>query len=138
MTQLRSIALVMESEIDVEPFLRMAETSPGVTLHRFRSGEEALRILRDAPEGAPNLLVVTYDLPVMNGGALVSQLWRMPLLKRLPAIVIVPPRCDQAIIQRLLQLGPIHVIEGGDSRAECFDRVGQIFQYWRMVHLQAN
>lgn len=138
MTHLRSIALVMESEIDVEPFFRMAETIPGLTLHRFRSGEEALRILRDAHEGGPNLIVVTYDLPMMNGGALVSQLWRLPLLTRLPAIVIVPPRCDQAIIQQLLQLGPIHVIEGGDSRAEWFDRVDQIFQYWGMVHLQAN
>ena len=82
---MRSILLV-DDDADTRRTLREFLTSEGFLVHAARDGQHALYMLdRIEP---PDLILLDYKMPVMDGKQFLAVMRRIPLLQPIPVIIL--------------------------------------------------
>ena len=84
-TPIRSI-MVIDDDADARRSLREFLTSEGFTVQTARDGQHALNVLeRIRP---PDLILLDYKMPVMDGKQFLGVLRRNPLLQGIPVVIL--------------------------------------------------
>jgi CheY-like chemotaxis protein len=78
--------LVVEDDLDNREFFELALVS--LTSHRILSADSPAAALRLISHSKPDLFLIEYRLPDMNGLALYDQLHAIPGLEDVPALLI--------------------------------------------------
>jgi CheY-like chemotaxis protein len=82
---MRTIMLI-DDEAEIRRSLREFLMSKGFLVHTARDGQHALNVLeRILP---PDLILLDYKMPVMNGKQFLTVLRRTPQLQTIPVIVL--------------------------------------------------
>jgi two-component system, chemotaxis family, response regulator Rcp1 len=72
-------------------------------LHVAQDGEEAIQFLRQLGEFAdsptPDLILLDWNLPRMNGHEVLSEIKTDPLLRRIPVVVLTSSEAEEDIIR---------------------------------------
>jgi CheY-like chemotaxis protein len=128
----REVVMAISSDSIFYPFVEEGGALK-FSFSRFRTGEEALKSLT-APESlVPDLIIASYDLPIMNGSSFVARCHQLPKLSIIPALILIPRGFDRAKIKRRDTSVPVALIEIPDNRAEWSERVKNIIGYWSIV-----
>ena len=85
MTMARSILLV-EDDADVRMALRDFLEEEGFVVHTGRDGQHALQVLEKID--VPDLILLDYKMPVMDGRQFLSLLRRNPRLQVSPVVIL--------------------------------------------------
>lgn len=103
------ILLVDDDEIDAlltQESLR--KTRHPINLHHVSSGRECLDFLlkkdRHSLAPTPDLILLDYHMPEMNGAEVLTEIRKNPFLKALP-VVAMSHSCSQSIILSMFRLG---------------------------------
>lgn len=81
----RSI-LVVDDDADARRTMREFLTTEGFVVHAARDGQHALSILeRILP---PDLILLDYKMPVMDGKQFLSQMRRIPKFQHIPVVLL--------------------------------------------------
>ena len=81
----RSILLV-DDDADIRRALRDFLTSEGFLMHAARDGQHALYMLERIEP--PDLILLDYKMPVMDGKQFLSVMRRIPQLQAIPVIIL--------------------------------------------------
>lgn len=90
--------LLIDDDVDEQQFIvdAFAEVSPAYRVICFDNGSLGLRFLqRLSQEELPCLIVLDYDMPVMNGAEILYELRQMPGLQNIPVVI----HSDSAVFQ---------------------------------------
>ena len=85
MSQMASILLV-EDELDTRLALRDFLTDAGFVVYTARNGQHALRTLEKLDP--PDLILLDYKMPVMDGKQFLSLLRQIPRLQGIPVVIL--------------------------------------------------
>lgn len=86
----RKFVLLIDDDMDEQQFIvdAFAEVSPAYRVICFDNGKRGLYFLQQLPEEElPCLIVLDYDMPLMNGADVLVQLLQMPRLKNIPVVI---------------------------------------------------
>jgi CheY-like chemotaxis protein len=90
--------LVVEDDQDIgDVFVQALSLEPSYLPVLATDGEEALAVVQDIQ---PDLVVLDYQLPRMNGIELYDQLHRMKELKNVPAVMVSATLPERELQQR--------------------------------------
>jgi len=104
--ELKKILLV-EDQLDMQLVAQLALSSlGGYEVSCCASGEEALRLARAAP---PDLVLLDYQLPGLNGESTLQELHQIPQLEQLAVIMCTASATEQDVA-RYRKLGAIGVV----------------------------
>lgn len=78
--------LLVDDEADVRAMLSAFLTSEGFVVHSARNGRHALQVLEKIP--APSVILLDYQMPVMNGQQFLAARHRIPRLRDTPVVVL--------------------------------------------------
>ena len=81
---MRSILLV-DDDADTRRTLREFLTGEGFVVHTAREGQHALNILERIQ---PDLILLDYKMPVMDGKQFLSLMRRTPQLQTIPVVIL--------------------------------------------------
>jgi two-component system response regulator len=98
------ILLVEDSPTDVELTTEaLAEGRVANQLHIVRNGEDALRFLRQEDEFAdaptPDIVLLDWNLPRMDGGEVLSAIRSDPALTHIPVVVLTTSSSDEDVLR---------------------------------------
>ena len=82
---MRSI-LVVEDDADTRMLLREFLTDEGFVVHAARDGQHALHVLEKIEP--PDLVLLDYKMPVMDGKQFLAVMRRTPHLQTIPVIIL--------------------------------------------------
>lgn len=82
---MRSILLI-DDDADTRRTLREFLTGEGFLLHTARDGQHGLNVLERIL--LPDLILLDYKMPVMDGKQFLSVLRRTPILQTIPVIIL--------------------------------------------------
>lgn len=82
---MRSI-LVVEDDADTRMLLREVLTDEGFVVHAARDGQHALHMLEKIE--LPDLILLDYKMPVMDGKQFLGVIRRTPSLQSIPVIIL--------------------------------------------------
>jgi CheY-like chemotaxis protein len=78
--------MVIDDDADARRTLREFLTREGFTVHTAREGLHALNVLeRIAP---PDVILLDYKMPVMDGKQFLSMMRRTPALQTIPVVIL--------------------------------------------------
>ena len=107
MTRMLKHVLLVEDDPDIQEVARMTlEILGGLRVTTCNSGQEAL--VR-APEAAPDMILLDYMMPGMDGAATLAALRAVPELSRVP-VVFVTARARPEEGEAFRRLGAVGVI----------------------------
>ncbi len=134
MLETRHIVLLVEDNEDDEDLTLRAIENCGVpcTVDVIRHGGEVVgRIL--GPNGSmPELVILDYHLPGLNGVEVLRELRRSPLTKRLPIVVLSGLGSDRELTE-CLEEGANSCVQKPMDEKRYLDHVGQLVRYWLTV-----
>jgi len=78
--------LLIEDEIDTRLALRDCLTEAGFVVHTARDGQHALRTLEKMEP--PDLILLDYKMPVMDGKQFLSVQRQIPQLQGIPVVIL--------------------------------------------------
>jgi CheY-like chemotaxis protein len=78
--------LVIDDDVDTRRTLREFLTDEGFTVHTARDGQHALNVLERIP--LPDLILLDYKMPVMDGKQFLAVLRRTPQFQAIPVIIL--------------------------------------------------
>ncbi|HEV2669534.1 MAG TPA: response regulator [Gemmatimonadales bacterium] len=81
----RSLLLV-DDDADVRMTLRDFLEEEGFVVHTARDGQHALHVLEKI--GAPDLILLDYKMPVMDGKQFLAMQRRMPKVQSVPVVLL--------------------------------------------------
>ena len=84
-TPMRSILLV-DDDAEIRLALRDFLTAERFVVHTARDGQHALHVLEKIDP--PNLILLDYKMPIMDGKQFLSVLRRMPRLQTIPVVIL--------------------------------------------------
>lgn len=90
--------LLIDDDVDEQQFIveAFAEVSPAYRVVCFDNGKRGLCFLQQlSEEELPCLIVLDYDMPVMNGAEILNELQQMPRLQNIPVVI----HSDSAVFQ---------------------------------------
>jgi CheY-like chemotaxis protein len=82
---MRSILLV-DDDAEIRMALRDFLTTERFVVHTARDGQHALHVLEKIDP--PNLILLDYKMPIMDGKQFLSVLRRMPRLQTIPVVIL--------------------------------------------------
>jgi two-component system, chemotaxis family, chemotaxis protein CheY len=82
---MRSILLV-DDGADIRLALRDFLTAERFVVHTARDGQHALHVLEKIDP--PNLILLDYKMPIMDGKQFLSMLRRIPRLQTIPVVIL--------------------------------------------------
>ena len=82
---MRSI-LVVDDDADLRLILRDFLTAERFVVHTARDGQHALHVLDKIDP--PNLILLDYKMPIMDGKQFLSMLRRTPRLQTIPVVIL--------------------------------------------------
>lgn len=82
---MRSI-MVIDDDAELRRTLREFLIGEGFVVHTARDGQHGLNVLERIPP--PDLILLDYKMPVMDGKRFLSVLRRTPVLQTLPVILL--------------------------------------------------
>ena len=85
MSHMRSILLV-DDDADIRMTLRDILTEEGFVVHTARDGQHALHMLEKMEP--PDLILLDYKMPVMDGKQCLSLMRRIPRLQAVPVVIM--------------------------------------------------
>src|SRR6267142_517163 len=85
MNMTRSILLV-DDEPDVRVMLRDFLEEEGFIVHTAREGQHALQVLEKI--NPPDLILLDYKMPIMDGRQFLSMQKRIPKLQTIPVVIL--------------------------------------------------
>lgn len=130
----RSLFLVEDTQDDEELSLR-AISNCGVSceVEVVRHGGEALRLLI-SPEGpAPDLIVLDFHLPELNGLDILRELRRHEKTRAVPVVILNAMGSEREMSQ-CLEAGANSCVQKPLDVLVYLDQVGLIVRYWLTVH----
>ncbi len=98
--------VLAEDEPDIRLVARLALKRAGFTVRVVNNGYEALAAVREAP---PDVVLLDWMMPEMDGPEVCRQLKEDPATKHIP-VIFVTARSQEAEIQRGLSLGAVGYI----------------------------
>jgi CheY-like chemotaxis protein len=78
--------LVIDDEVDTRRTLREFLTGEGFTVQTARDGQHALSVLERI--ALPDLILLDYKMPVMDGKQFLSVLRRTPQFQNIPVVIL--------------------------------------------------
>jgi CheY-like chemotaxis protein len=84
-TRMPSI-LIVEDDADTRLALRDFLTREGFVVHSAREGQHALHVLEKV--GPPDLILLDYKMPVMDGKRFLSMMRRDPRFQSVPVVIL--------------------------------------------------
>ncbi|HEV8510815.1 MAG TPA: response regulator [Gemmatimonadales bacterium] len=78
--------LLIDDDADVRMTLRDFLTGEGFVVHTARDGQHALQILDRID--LPDVILLDYKMPVMDGKQFLSLMRRIPRLQQLPVVIL--------------------------------------------------
>lgn len=81
-----SSVLLIEDDTDTRMTLRDLLTGEGFVVHTARDGQHALHLLERMEP--PDLILLDYQMPVMDGKQFLSIMRRMPKLQPVPVVIL--------------------------------------------------
>src|ERR1700732_798318 len=97
----RTILLVDDNKTDVDLVKRSLSSGPEAPrLVVASDGDEALRILREAPRDSsrPALILLDLNLPRKNGHQVLAEIKEDPALKHIPVVVLTSSNAERDIL----------------------------------------
>lgn len=85
MSQMPSILLV-DDDADIRMTLRDFLTGAGFVVHTARDGQHALYVLERMDP--PDVILLDYKMPVMDGKQFLAVLRRMPAMQAIPVLIL--------------------------------------------------
>ena len=122
--------LLVEDEVDIQMVAQMAlEDVGGFEVKVCASGDEALR---EAPAFCPQLILLDFMMPGMNGTKTMSALRRLPPLQDVP-VVFLTARAQLNEVAEYRREGAIEVIVKPFDPMSLADTVSEIWQRFHTV-----
>lgn len=129
------IVLVIEHNPDHLALIQRALGESAVHPHveAIAQGAAALDFLhqrgqyRDAPR--PHLILLDFNLPDMDGAALLQDLKSTPQLKRIPVIILTTSSNTDEILQTYTNQGNCYVVKASD-REELLQLIKRLEEFW--------
>lgn len=116
------LIVMADDDVDERYLMQHAFADLGMedSIRIFDSGEDAITyILKLAQlDIYPDLILLDYHMPRMNGGEVLQQLKRLPLFSAIP-VVLFSTDFSPLLEQRLLEMGATALVRKGFSVAEC-------------------
>ena len=81
---MRSILLI-DDDADIRRILREFLTGEGFLVHTARDGQHALHVLERVQ---PDVILLDYKMPVMDGKQFLSVMRRTPQLQNIPVVIL--------------------------------------------------
>jgi len=81
-----SSVLLVEDDADTRMTLRDLLTGEGFVVHTARDGQHALQLLERMEP--PDLILLDYQMPVMDGKQFLSIMRRIPKLQPVPVVIL--------------------------------------------------
>jgi CheY-like chemotaxis protein len=78
--------LLIDDEVDLRLLLRDCLTEAGFVVHTARDGQYALRTLEKMDP--PDLILLDYKMPVMDGKQFLAVLRTIPRLQGIPVVIL--------------------------------------------------
>ena len=78
--------LIVDDDVDTRLLLGASLTEQGFIVYAARNGRHALRLLERI--AAPGLILLDYQMPVMNGSQFLAAKRRDPRLQAIPVVVL--------------------------------------------------
>lgn len=78
--------MLIDDEADTRILLRDFLTGEGFVVHTAREGQHALHLLEKID--APDLILLDYKMPVMDGKQFLSMQRRIPKLQNIPVVIL--------------------------------------------------
>jgi CheY-like chemotaxis protein len=78
--------LLIDDDVEVRMALRDFLTGEGFVVHTARDGQHALQVLGKIDP--PDLILLDYKMPVMDGKQFLSVLRRTPTLQTIPVVIL--------------------------------------------------
>jgi CheY-like chemotaxis protein len=134
MAQIKHMLLLVEDSSDDEILTLRAIKNCGVlcTVEVIRRGDLVLGKLLSADHPMPELVLLDFHLPALNGLEVLRQLRKHPATKKLP-IVILSGLGSESDLTSCLEEGANSCVHKPDDVSLYLDHVGQIVRYWLTV-----
>lgn len=81
-----SSILLIDDDADIRLSLREFLTGEGFAVHTARDGQHALNVLERMPP--PDLILLDYKMPVMDGKQFLTHLRRTPHVQTIPVVIL--------------------------------------------------
>lgn len=78
--------LVIDDDVEARRTLREFLTAEGFTVHTARDGQHALNVLERI--ALPDLILLDYKMPVMDGKQFLAVLRRTPPFQAIPVVIL--------------------------------------------------
>src|SRR5213080_2402684 len=78
--------LLLDDEMDTRLALRDFLTEAGFVVHTARDGQHALHVLDKIDP--PDLILLDYKMPVMDGKQFLAMMWGNPRLQTIPVVIM--------------------------------------------------
>lgn len=78
--------MIIDDDADTRRTLREFLTGEGFTVHTGRDGQHALNVLERIT--TPDLILLDYKMPVMDGKQFLSVMRRTPALQNIPVVIL--------------------------------------------------
>jgi CheY-like chemotaxis protein len=78
--------LLIDDDVEVRMVLRDFLTREGFAVHTARDGQHALQVLGKIDP--PDLILLDYKMPIMDGKQFLSVLRRTPTLQTIPVVIL--------------------------------------------------
>lgn len=77
---------MVDDDAEIRVLLGEYLTGQGFVVHAARDGRHALQVL--AKIAAPDLILLDYNMPVMNGSQFLARKRRNPMLRGIPVVIL--------------------------------------------------
>ena len=122
-TQLRSV-LVVEDDDDIREIIRESlETIGGLSVNLCGSGIDAFMVLQDE---MPDLVLLDWMLPDLDGGAVIQQLRSDPRTAGLP-VVVLTGTARRKDVENIYASGAVDVISKPFNPITLASRLAEVF-----------
>jgi len=134
MVQLRHALLLVEDSSDDEALSLRGINTCGVpcTVHVARHGKEALETLLSSDTPWPDLVVLDFHLPGINGLEILRELRKHDMTRRVPVVMLSSLASDDQVLD-CLEEGANSFVEKPDDPRTYVDQVALIVRYWFTV-----
>ena len=122
----KRILIVDDVTANIQTIVKFLEESgKGYQLMSAINGKMALKVVQ---KHKPDLIITDWEMPEMDGEALLNHLQADPLLKDIPCIMVTGTRTDVKDLQRAFAHGALDFIRKPIHKVELWARVASILK----------
>jgi len=134
MTYPRKIVLVIDDDDDDRLMINEAlnELNPDLHVGSAASGTEALALLKELQDlgKLPSLIIVDYNMPVMDGKETMNQIRQIPAFKDIPIVIYTTSRSEQT--RKVAEMLNTDMVSKAATLNEVKQQVARMLEYAKM------